>query len=280
MSYRFDTRRQYLMPTHFGPMAGPRQTPDGARFADPDDRIKETWSVSFLTDAEAIARILPEGFELAGEPVVTVTFSYMTNIAWLAGRGYNMLGVTVPARVVTQNRSVAGPFLMVLWENLADPIITGREQLGFAKIYCEIVPASTANGITTCRASWLGHTFATMTLSLSKDPPSTSGAPSASADERASLLHYRYVPKIGAWGEAAIEEAVMSPVTNTAGVCEQALAGTGEIAFHPTRWEDMPTQFHVVEGLRALPQLAPRGAEYRRFRGGVDHYHQEALGKP
>ena len=33
-------------------------------------------------------------------------------------------------------RSVS--FLVVLWENLTDPILTGREELGFSKIYCEI----------------------------------------------------------------------------------------------------------------------------------------------
>jgi hypothetical protein len=277
MSYRFDPRRQYLMPTHFGPMAGPRHSPEGTRFSDPDHRVKETYSVSFLSDEVAIANLLPEGLELAGEPVVTVTFSYMTNIAWLAGRGYNMLGVTVPVHACTEERSVTGPFLLVLWENLADPIITGREQLGFNKIYGEIPEPSMASEGITCRAAWLGHQFATMTLALSAETPISKTPVKTDDTEQASLLHYRYIPKIGYWGEAAVREIVISPARSASGSCERTQTGAGKIDFHPTRWQDMPTQFHIVEGLRALPQIAPRGGEFRRIRGGGDHYHQEVL---
>ena len=68
MSYRFDPQRQYLMPTHFGPMVGPRHSPAGTRFPDPDNRTKETYTVSYLSDADALSALLPEGFDLHGEP--------------------------------------------------------------------------------------------------------------------------------------------------------------------------------------------------------------------
>ena len=34
--------------------------------------------------------------------------------------------------------SVDGDLLLILWGNRADPIITGREDLGYAKLYCEL----------------------------------------------------------------------------------------------------------------------------------------------
>lgn|GEM_PF-6571489 len=50
------------------------------------------------------------------------------------------------------------------------------------------------------------------------------------------------------------------------------------MTFHPTRWEDMPTQAHVVEALRALPVLAWRGATVSETRGGKDLSDQRRLG--
>ena len=63
---------------------------------------------------------------------MTVAATYMKEIAWLAGRGYNTLGVSFPATFTGEEDEVTGNFLTVLWENLTDPIITGREELGFA----------------------------------------------------------------------------------------------------------------------------------------------------
>ena len=97
MSYRFEAGRLYRMPTHFGPTPGPRQLP-------PDVGIDRKLSprllsvtASFLTDPKLLDRHLPEGFTLAGEPVVTVEFHHMTDIDWLAGRGYTMIWVSWPA---------------------------------------------------------------------------------------------------------------------------------------------------------------------------------------
>ena len=277
MSYKFTLGRQYLMPTHFGPMSGPRHTPDGKRFSDPDDRTKETYTVRFLSTEDALNAILPDGFVLEGEPFVSVTFSYISNIAWLAGRGYNMLGVSVPARLKARDRDVVGPFLLVLWENLADPIITGREQLGFNKIYCELPEPSTSGGNTTLRAAWLGHQFAVMRVRDLKPQPTAVGQPHDPSCERASLLHLRYFPTVGDGAEAVVCEPVISPLKSATGKVEALLRGEGDIDFLETRWEDMPTQFHVVEGIRRLPMLANRGAEYCRFKGGGDNYFQEAI---
>ena len=205
----------------------------------------------------------------------------MENIEWLAGRGYNMLGVTIPARLKARQRSITGPFLLVLWENLADPIITGREQLGFNKIYCELPERSiNASGVT-CRAAWMGHQFCLMHL-RGLDEQSDRAGPSLKngedAEERASLLHLRYFPSIGRWSEPAICEPVISPLSSASGALETVLFGEGDVSFLETRWEDMPTQYHIVERLRALPVVEPRGAEYRKIKGGSDHFAQESVG--
>ena len=68
----------YMMPIHFGPMCGPRQGPGGKKFAfNPDKRKITHLSVSFLTNANQLQKILPPGFELSGDPVVTVFETFM-----------------------------------------------------------------------------------------------------------------------------------------------------------------------------------------------------------
>ena len=58
-----------------------------------------------------------------------------------------------------------GPFLTVLWEDLADPILSGREELGFSKLYAELPDPWEFHGTTRFAASWLGYTFCDMEVS-------------------------------------------------------------------------------------------------------------------
>jgi hypothetical protein len=53
----------------------------------------------------------------------------MAGIDWLAGRGYTIIDVWLPVMFEGQRDQAVGRFLTVMWENLADPIITGRTSL-------------------------------------------------------------------------------------------------------------------------------------------------------
>ncbi len=296
----------YMMPTHFGPAAGPRQGPDGGGFDCRHSPRTTSYSVSFLTSADQLDALLPAGFRLAGDPVVTVTVSYMTEIEWLAGRGYNTLGVSFPAEYTGELDRARGPFLAVLWENLADPILTGREQLGFSKIYCEIPPPVVQNGQIRCSAAWLGFTFMDMRLEdmVSLHAPETggkatadqapetggkatadqapddvagNGAAGAAGEALTGTLHYKYVPRTGEWGEADAEYAVLTPsdTPNRSVVAQRA--GRGSVRFHRAEWRDLPTQFHIVNALAELEQVAFRGAQIIETIGGKDLSDQRML---
>ncbi len=115
MPYKVQPGSMYRMPTHFGPSLGPRQGEGGRKFANLDSPKVTQRSVSFLTNREQLEELLPEGFEVGAEPVVTVRATYMTEIEWLAGRGYNTLGVGFPAIFSGKKGHVTGNFLAVLW---------------------------------------------------------------------------------------------------------------------------------------------------------------------
>ncbi len=276
MSYTFDAGAMYRMPTHFGPATGPRRGPDGKGFACVDSPKSTAVSVSFLTERAALEAHLPPGFTVGPEPVVTVTATYMTEIDWLAGRGYNTLGVSWPATFRGERDQVSGNFLSVLWENLTDPIITGREELGFSKIYCELPEPAVYRGDYHCTASWLGFKFMDMRVAqLAEVPDAVRAAAGQPAGD--GILHYKYMPRTGEWGTADCSYAVLTPAATPNRVIQSIQRGQGEVVFHPARWEDLPTQYMIVNAICALPVLEARGAAVVKTIGGKDLSDQRIL---
>lgn len=276
MAYQFEPGRMYRMPTHFGLATGPRQGPHGERFACIDTPKTTTIAVSFLTNAEQLTPFLPPGFALGAEPVVTVAASYITEIEWLAGRGYNTLGVSFPVVFTGKVDRVTGTFLTVLWENLTDPIITGREELGFAKIYCALPEPVVLHGVTHCTASWLGFNF--MDLAVANlTQLSAEEIHRRSATSTDGTLHYKYMPRTGEWGQADAEYAVLTPAATPNRVVKEMWHGAGTVEFHQARWEDLPTQYMIVNAFHALEILDYREATITKTVGAKDLSDQRIL---
>jgi acetoacetate decarboxylase len=269
MTYKFLDDRQYLMPTHFGPMTGPRHGPSGNEFPQPDRRGMEIYQLSFRTEAAVLQELLPPKFEIVGEPTVTISAQYMNNIGWLAGLGYNTLGVSAAVRFVGERDSVEGNLLLVLWENLTEPILTGREQLGFSKIYCDLPAPRAVNGSDVISAGWHGHKFFELVFSdaVSLEPVSSDVA----ADQPPCILNLRYVPDVDLSTKGRIIEVTCTtlPFANPTTV-EVRQKGTAAFKFFHTAWSDMPTQYRIVEGLRRIPMLEVRSATYVRGIGSRD----------
>lgn len=254
----------YRMPVFFGPMHGPRHWPEGTHIDRKNSSKRRSFGVNFLTDAATIEKILPPGFSLWGEPVITVEVTYVTEIAWLAGRGYNLCDVKLPAIYNSKGGPVHGTLVLIRWENMADPIISGREELGHNKLYCEIPPLRELNDEVAVDLSWLSFPFLRVRASGLAEVP----LPAANSLNRGTLS-YKYVPRTGVWGEADVEYATLTP--NTLDVrTTRRLAGTGTLEFLPTTWRDMPTQSYIIEALREWPNRGYRGAYISEGLGVAD----------
>ena len=271
MTYRFEADRIYRMPTHFGPAPGPRQMPDGIK-ADPKNSPRRlSVAAQFLTDPNLLERHMPEGFALAGDPVVTVESHCMTDIDWLAGRGYTMIWVSWPATFIGRRDRATGRFLAVVWENMADPIITGRCEIGHPKLYAEIAEPRVCGGAQVCNAGWMGFRFLDMTVSNLCDerPP-----PKGPSD---GTMMLKYVPRTGAWGEAELQQVTLSPPADPDMTIERQQTGIGAVRFHKAAWSDLPTMYHVVNALAELPVIEPRGGSVTYSRGGKTYRDQRVL---
>ncbi|MCE2471655.1 MAG: acetoacetate decarboxylase family protein [Anaerolineae bacterium] len=277
MPYQFDPDQMYRMPTHFGPRTGPRRGPDGRKFECRDNPYSTSFSVSFLSNSAQLEKFLPPGFALDGEPVVTVSATYMTEIEWLAGRGYNTLGVSFPARFEGEADRLSGSFLTVLWENLTDPILTGREEIGFSKIYCELPTPTSLRGQHHIIASWLGFKFLDLYVDDLREQSRQEIDQLASSQSGAGILHYKYVPRTGEWGRADAAYAVLTPAETPNRRVLERKVGAGSLKFHKARWEDMPTQYNIVNAFADLEIREYRGASLTKTVGGKDLSDQRIL---
>lgn len=264
----------HRMPYGFGPVTGPRRGPDGDGFECKDTPRSTTLSVSYETDAAQLAAILPECFELGAEPIVTVSMTDMRDLEWLAGRGYSMLGVSFPAVYRGTEETVRGPFLSVLWENMADPILTGREELGFAKVFCNLPDAEILARSASCSADWDGFKFMSMQLQELEQQEVTDAAGQRPFD---GVLHYKYIPKTGEWGNADVAYPVISPAEMPNRKIVEHWTGIGEVEWFEARWEDMPTQYNIVNRLAGLEVVRSVGAALTKTTGGKDLRDQRRL---
>jgi len=262
------------MPTHFGPFPGPRQTPDGHAWGPSETSHRtRTVGVSFLSSQSKLDALLPPNFELDGRPIVTVTIGYMKEINWLAGRGYNVVGVRFPAAYCGREGRVSGAFTAVVWENLADPILSGREDLGWPKLYADIpeLRLNPDTGRAHGQASWDGFTFLELDLTdLQEQPVTQSGG-------RVGSLMLKYMPKTGNWGEADVIYPAISPAERGPRKSLAQWSANGNVRFNRATWEQLPTLVHIVNTLADLDVYEITGASMVDTLGGDDIRGQRML---
>jgi hypothetical protein len=138
---------------------------------------------------------------------------------------------------------------------------TGREELGWPKLYAEIPDPVVLEESWRGSASWQGFRFF--------DIEAARFAPSEAAPAPAPMFVHKYIPKTGVWGTEDV-----SCITVTGAERPPTLRsmerGSGSFSFHTARWEDMPTQYAIVNRLAALPLLGFDEAVLMRASGGGD----------
>ena len=254
----------YRMPVFFGPTPGPRQWPEGRDFDFTKTPVSRVAGVRFATDGDKLNALLPPGFSLWKDPVVTVEITYMTEIGWLAGRGYNMCDVKFDVVFAGTDGPVHGTLVLVRWENLCDPILSGREELGHNKLYCEIPPLRVLDGRHAATMCWLETPFLDVAISdLKPGPPAPGGDPL-----HRGMLSYKYVPATGDWGEADVEYTTLSAPIRDNVTVRSFQVGKGEVAFRHCSWEQLPTLHHIVNAFADLPIVEMLGGYLVDATGG------------
>ncbi|KAI0600179.1 hypothetical protein F4775DRAFT_582764 [Biscogniauxia sp. FL1348] len=253
----------WRMPISFGPFPGPQQDHLGRPRPGHAQRTFLTASVRFTTSRTYLETLFPAPAFKFGSPATLCTASVsattLGNVSWLGGGGYTHWGLYIHGVEYRKKdgSSITGTYLPVLFEDLADPIISGREESGMPKIYCEMDISRTADSYHLA-ASWRGAKFLDLALdNLKADDPSTEHG-TIGCDSDYGILTYRYIPAVGEPGKADAEYACVIPHTElaeavSAKVQSVARSTTATIKFDGKDWDSLPTLHHVASGLEKIP---------------------------
>jgi len=239
--------RGAMMPVHFGQPDWPQPWPDPRGESHYHDVTGI--AVSYLTDREQLSQYLPRPFELEGPPVVTVAYSMNRDITWLAGGHYNIVAVTVRARYPGNVDDVSGAYALAMWENLTDPILTGRELQGIPKTYGDIEDHRVFDGVWTTTLSVRGKTFLDLAASeLTAMEPGPLQQLNAESSKR-TLLGWKYIPNETGSGPV-VSYATEFPISARHA---SAWSAKGHLKWYPQTWRENPMQAHIANAFHALP---------------------------
>ncbi|KAL9114601.1 MAG: hypothetical protein Q9227_001279 [Pyrenula ochraceoflavens] len=265
----------WRMPMVWGPMPGPRQDCFG-RPREGSQQTFRTASIRFRTSRTMLQNLFPNdqfNFTSPGTNCFA-TFSCTTldNMQWLGGTGYNHIGLYVHGVQYTKRTEeiVYGTYIPILFENLTDPIVSGREELGMPKLYSSI-DISADTGSYHVKTGWQGVQWGSFSLdglrAVSVDPNASAvfGKDNSGNVRDDGQFIYRYIPKIGRLnkGKAESEFPVFvpnqddrhegEPGTVKAQVERAWKATNTSFAIDGLDWKQLPTLHHIVSRLAEIP---------------------------
>lgn len=259
-----DQHRYHRQPTGFGIAVTPRQDVHGQRFDWSQSRAN-CMSVVIEVSRSSAQAILPPGFEIdpeCAQPTILFEPMHLRNLPWLAGRGYNTFAVFVNNVVYeSQGQKIIGSFMAVLFESLCEPICTGREELGFPKIFAD-QPDVVLEGDT---ATYSVTSFGTEVLRLSVGGLVNKSLESAPVANKGSkpythplpdgILAHRYMPTVGSPGYADASYASHLPGSSKRIIPFNYREGDPsqtKLEIFAKTWEEIPTLYPIIQGLSKL----------------------------
>jgi hypothetical protein len=281
MTFTIDPRSRYRMPVMFGPAPGPRQHPDGRMWTGAEcGRMNADWmKIGYRTDPAKLEKLLPPGFSLRGDPIVSVSCAWFRNLYWLAGRGYGILSIDFPVTYQGKSERIDGALCPVIWEGLPDAIMTGREELGFPKMFARFteIALDEAAGKVSCNVGWFEHTF--FNIALSELAEEASPQKKLPGSDGGAQMYYKYMPRTSVGGRDGADVAYVTtsaaPANSGGAVANinfdefefRRWTGKGTLNWNRATFEQLPLSFHIVNGMADLDILEFVDAEMVSFSG-------------
>ncbi|KAF9895078.1 hypothetical protein FE257_004707 [Aspergillus nanangensis] len=259
-------RKYWRQPVVFGPMPGPRQDCEGLDRAGKSLRSTfQTASIRFKTSRTLLQNLLPnESYSFSGPSTVAyASFSQtkLDNMDWLAGGGYRHLGLYIEGVQYKKANGeiVKGTYMPILFESLADPIVSGREELGMPKLYSAIDACERSQSYH-LETSWEGAVWGRFHWEgLEEVDPGTEQG-SMTGEPSDGILVYRSLPQVGRdqKGLAEAEYPVVVPFAEESKVVPSKVtrvrrAKKASFKVSGLDWESLPTLHHVIERLAEIP---------------------------
>ncbi|KAJ5080888.1 hypothetical protein N7456_013598 [Penicillium angulare] len=256
----------WRQPIVFGPMPGPRQDHYGNdRALKSLESTFTTASIKFKTSRTLLENLFPSDRYSFISPasVARASFSQTTlnGMDWLGGGGYRHIGLYIHGvQYKKENGEVLkGTYMPILFESLADPIVSGREELGMPKLYTAI-DLHERNNSFRLQTSWQGAVWGHFELEDLEDQDPAADKGTIGGEDDDGILVYRYMPKVGKnfKGEAEAEYPIFVPHANESKVVPSKVTRlrrtkNAKVEIDGLGWDALPTLHHVVSRLAEIP---------------------------
>ena len=237
-----EMRDDYRMPVAFAPADMPVTT-----YWD----MALSVNVKFETDGALLQKLLPPMLVPAANEVPVYQNKYI-NVNFMAGRGYNFFGVSIPAKYEKNGETIQGSYLPVCWMNDAFAILFGREGAGYPKLYADMTdPVLTDTGYR-CFCSEYGHKLIELEVSDLVQVPSEQVTKDVL---NGNLFLHKSIRGFG-----DVKEVDYVTVGGNQSTLSSFAYGKGTCTFFDATWQQAPCSYNVMRGLRELPMLGWKGA--------------------
>jgi acetoacetate decarboxylase len=242
---KIDPSKIYYMPLIMGQVAPEQKNRVGFAY-----REIQYVGLQYQTDADAVRALLPDCYQPADEPTVTVMFAYNDGVEFMADRGYRIASVNVAARFDGEKDHVEGNYVLVMFENDTVPIILGREGSGIHKMYADISHLRILpNGHLRCEASLWGHMLFGIDLGPLKEQNVVVRSVATKRMNQRPLLGYKYIPCLDGPPDVSYPTVLPSEVKAD----KLWLGKQGGISFGDPDEGDIGSLARVLDALKTLP---------------------------
>lgn len=243
--FKFKENNNYFMPVSLmTPGKNERNALVGAHYGE-----NRRFSISYLTDYDALAALLPPGFVPTEPAMITVTYAMCRDVEYMAGGGYNLLDVDAHVKFEGKQDRAEGCYGLVIWMDKFYPILLGRELLGAAKLMAEVPDIRTINDRKSFFAAEDGTRLLEGEVWDLKEKTAKEIEQMEKDSEGKCWLGYKHFPAVDLKG-ADISYATYLPTSN---VIKRAWSAQGSLQFHDVPWEKAPLSSSVASVLKRLP---------------------------
>ena len=254
-----DPSKHYRMPLLLGPMFDYKDLPV---WAYPEIDVT---AYQYLTKREAIESVLPDCYQPADDPMVTVFFSEYNGLDFMAGGGYRTATFQVSARFDGEKDHVEGDLVLVMFEDKTWPILGGREDLGVPKLYARISPMKTySDGRVRAEASLWGHSLFSLELQRLRSQPGVVRAVATRRINARPWLGYKYIPSLDGPPDADYP----TYTKNDTKIDRLWFGKNANLSFGDAGAEDIGYVKKLIDSLRTLTVVEP--VQILRFQGSSE----------
>lgn len=271
---------RWQQPIVFGPLPGV-----GTISSDPSlerslfQPTKARVTILFKTSATLIRNLFPNSRYYFDKMDTVVQASFcldsLRNLAWLGGNGYDSLGLYIHGVCYkTRDGQVRkGTYCPILFENLAESIVTGREELGLPKVFSEILVTRESTSYR-AKVSWNGAQWGALELTGLQ----ASEKDSAEVDRCEGLLVHKYIPSAEVEKPDVEYDLLHLPDSNQAIKSLQvADVSNSRFGIHDLGQGALPSLHQVVSRLAEIPIFEVTGASVKEYEGVQERPNIERL---